>query len=277
MRGRVAAIIGAAAVALTACGGGDGDDERAVQPAPSAGEERAVRAVVIEALKTEEPSACTRLLTQRAVEQFTFQRGSKALERCREDADEPGAKTIAVKRVEVDGLRAEADVEPRGGSLTLEKATFVLTQDEGSWKIDQLTAGTLDREGFFREARQELADEPDGMPPEVVDCVVNDLRKRKDSEIVRLYVDADPRVLLAPTVVCAVRSELPRAPAARPFVQCVTRSVRRELTTGALGQELAQTADLEILETERFRDAVQEIGARCASQTLPGSSGGSVS
>lgn len=277
MRGRVSAVIGAVAFVLAACGGGDGDGERAVKPAPRPTEEQAVRAAVIEALKTEQPSACTRLLTQRAVEQFTFQRGAKALERCREDSDEAGAKTVAVKRVEVDGLRAEADVEPRGGSLTLEKATFVLTKDDGSWKIDQLTAGTLDREGFFREAREELAEEPDGMPPQVVDCVVNDLQKRKDAEIVRLYVDSDPRVLLAPTVVCAVRAELPRAPAARPLVECVTRSVRRELTTGALGRELARTPDLELLETDRFRATVEEIGARCASQTLPGSSAGTVS
>ena len=275
MRGRVAAIVGATAIALAACGGGDDTDQ--AQPTPSANEEQAVREVVIEALKTKDPSACTRLLTQTAVEQFTFQRGAKALERCREDSDEAGAKTVAVKRVEADGLRAEADVEPRGGSLTLETATFVLTKDQGSWKIDQLTAGTLDREGFMREAREELSEEPDGMPEEVVDCVVRDLEKRKDAEIVRLYVESDPRVLLAPTVVCAIQAELPRARAASAFVRCVTRSARRELTTGALGQELAQDADLEILETDRFRDAVQQIGARCASQTLPGSSAGSVS
>ncbi|HEV2787117.1 MAG TPA: hypothetical protein VGV67_12045, partial [Solirubrobacteraceae bacterium] len=250
MRGRITGLVGVMALALVACGGGE--DSQSTDPQPTAGAAEAqVRAVVIEALKTKDPSACTRLLTQSAIEQFTFQRGRKALAECRDDADEVGAKTVAVRRVDVDGVRAEADVEPRGGSLTLEKATFVLRKERGSWKIDALTAATLDRPAFMREAREELREEPDAMPPDVVDCVVNDLEGRQDAEIVRLYVDSDPRVLLAPTVVCAIRAELPRTPAARPFVECVSRAARRELTTGALGRELAEDADLGILESDR--------------------------
>lgn len=275
MRGRVTALVGVMAIALTACGGGEQQQDAAVKPADA--EEKQVRDVVVEALKTNDPSACTRLLTQSAVEQFTLQRGRKALAECRDDADEVGARTVAVRRIEVDGLRAEADVEPRGGTLTLKTATFVLRKDGGRWKIDELTAGTLDRAAFMREAREELAEEPSGMAPEVVDCVAKDLEASRDAEIMRLYIDSDPRVLLAPAVVCAIRAQLPRTPAARPFVDCVTRAARRELTTGALGRSLSQDADLGVLETDEFQGLVETIAARCAAATLPGSSAGNVS
>lgn len=275
MRGRVTAVVVVMAVALAACGGGEERQDTPVTPADA--EEKQVRDVVIEALKSNDPGACTRLLTQSAVEQFTLQRGRRAVAECRDDADEIGAKTVSVRRIDVDGMRAEADVEPRGGTLALKAATFVLRKDDGRWMIDELTAGTLDRAAFMREAREELAEEPAGMSPEVIDCVANDLEGRRDAEIMRLYIDSDPRVLLAPAVVCAIRAQLPHTPAARPFVDCVTRAARRELTTGALGRKLSQDADLGILETHEFQGLIETIAARCAAATLPGSSAGTVS
>ena len=264
------------AFALAGCGG-DGDD-----PQPSAGqglsaEEKQVRAVVLEALTTKDPDACSRLLTQSAVEQFTYYRGRRAVAECREDADEVGAKTVEVRRVHVEGTRAEVDVEPEGGTLTLKTATFVVRKQGGSWKIDALTAGTLDRPAFFREARDELSERPGDLPPDAIECVVNDLEDEPDSAIMRFYVDSDLRLLLASTAACAIRSELPRTPDARPLVDCVTRAIKRELTTGALGRELAREADLDALESSRFQGVVQQLAARCAAQALPGPSGGSVS
>jgi hypothetical protein len=267
---------------IGACGGGE--DEPGDKPAGGAppqtadnGEAKRVRAVVREALTTKDPGACTRLVTQRALEQFTFQRGRKALAECREDADEVGAKTVAIGRIAVDGARAEADIEPRGGTLPLKEATFALVKDGGGWKIDRLTAGTLDRPAFMRVMRKQLRDEPDDLGEANATCVADALKQRKDAEIMRLFLDGDARVLAVPSVVCAIRSQIPQSQATAGYVACVTRAATRELTTGALGREIAREADLGMLETARVGRVFEDIAARCVRFARPGSSAGGVS
>jgi hypothetical protein len=287
MRGRMMAFVVVMASLLGGCGGGD-DDKQARDARPSAGQQRdpggaadgdakQVRAVVREALTTKDPDACTRLLTRSAVEQFTYQRGSKAISECREDADEVGARSVKIGRVEVDGDRAQAQVEPRGGTLTLKEATFALLEEGDRWKIDRLTAGTLDRPAFFREARKQLREEADDLGAEGVGCVTDALKRRKDAEIMKLYLDGDARVLIVPTMVCAIRSQIPRTQATAAYTECVTRAATRELTTGALGRELAGDADLNILDSERFAAAFEDIVADCVRLVRPGSSARGVS
>lgn len=283
MRARLAGLLIVAACVLGACGGDDGDtQEPNAGETPAAGEsssadEQQVRAVVREALTTDDPGSCTRLLTQAAVEQFTYRRGREAIAECRKDADEVAATSVAVSRVEVDGTRAEADAEPKGGGLTLRKATFTLRKDGRRWKIDRLKAGTLDRAAFLTEARKQMREPPEALSEAVTHCVVRELRATTDAVLIRIFVASDPRPLLLPTVDCALRSELPRTAQAAPFVTCVTQGARRELTSGALGRALAGDPDLGILESERFESVIAQIAGACARQGVPAPSGGSVS
>lgn len=287
MRGRVIAFVVVMASLIGACGGGD-ETEQAGDERPAAGEqqdpgpaqnadEKQVRAVLTEALTTKDPAACTRLLTQSAMEQFTLQRGSEALSECRDEADEPGATSVKIGRVEVDGERAEAQVEPKGGTLTLKEATFALLKDGDRWKIHRLTAGTLDRPAFLREARKGLREESEESDEAQVGCVVAALERRRDAEIMKLFLDGDARVLVVPTLVCEIGSQIPQTQATAAFSRCVRRAATRELTTGALGRELRRDADLDVVESGRFQRALEDIVARCVRLARPGSSAGGVS
>lgn len=282
MRVRVAACLVVAASLLGACGGGDGGEDRSARERPAAvasrsAEERRVRSVVRETLMTEDPEDCARLLTQAAIEQFTFRRGRAALAECRDNADEDAATAVEITRVDIDGARAEAVAEPKGGGLTMRTATFSLLKDGGRWKIDRLKAGTLDRAAFMRYGRKELREPPSSLSEEATHCVMRELRSRPDEVLVRIFVASDLRTLLVPTVVCALRHELPQSAQAAPFVACVTKAVRRELTSGALGRELAEDPDIGLLESERFERVMEAIATACVRQGVPAPSGGSVS
>lgn len=281
MRVRLAACLVVAASLLGACGG-DGGEQRGARESPAAAasagaDERRVRAVVRKTLMTEDPEDCARLLTQAAIEQFTFRRGRAALAECRANAGEDAATAVEITRVDIDGARAEAVAEPEGGGLTMRTATFSLLKDGRRWRIDRLKAGTLDRAAFMRYGRKELREPPSSLSEEATQCVMRELRSRPDEVLVRIFVASDLRTLLVPTVVCALRHELPRTARAAPFVACVTKAVRRELTSGALGRELAGDPDIGLLESERFERVMEEIATACARQGLPAPSGGSVS
>lgn len=272
-------VMMAAACALSACGGDDdaGSGDTPASNAQTSADERQVRAVVTEALTSKDPDACTRLFTRAAVERFTYRRGRKAIAECRDEADEVAATSVTISRVGVTGQQAEADAEPKGGNLPLRKVTFALRQVSGRWRIDRLTAGTLDRDAFFREAREDLRKPPDALPAEATECVLADLRMASDEELVGFYTKSDIALILLPTVICALRSELPRTQEAAPFVRCVTTATRREMTSGRLGRELADEPDLGLLDSERYQAVIEQITEACARETLPGASDGSVS
>jgi hypothetical protein len=249
MRGRV---IGALCVTAIAAGGCGGSDE-------PAGEEQQVRAVVQEIMTATDPSICTRLATRGFLEQTTAERGSAAVRACRKDADAVGAKKLTIDRVTVDGATAVAAIRPSGGTLPFERATLALRRTDGSWKVDRLRGGTLDRAAFGRVLRTQLADEKVGAS--VADCAVRDLAGTSDGAIVRAYVEPDPRILVVPVAVCTIRVGLTQQQMPSSLVDCITGGARRELTSGELGRKLAaDPANLALLESA----AGEALGAKLA-------------
>ena len=249
-----------------ACGGGG--DDGGVSEEKRAADEKAAGAVLVEALTTKDPGACTRLLTQTAVEQSTLRHGRAAVRECRSEADEPGAASASVTRVTVDGDRATADVEPRGGSFTFRRATFGMRKQGGRWKVDRMTAGTLDRPAFMRDARKEMREPPDALSPGVTSCVLGELAGVQDAALVGIYVNSDVRVIVVPMVVCVMREQLAGDPRVTPLLGCIGEGIRRELTTGAVGRAIAEEADIErldeLVDSRRFTRVVQATAFDCA-------------
>ncbi len=107
--------------------------------------------------------------------------------------------------------------------------------------------------------REQVAEE--GLGRDAGRCVVRDLSRTSDDEIVRAYVDPEPRVLIVPILVCTIRAELVDVDLPASLVNCIMRDARRELTTGALGRKLAEDpANISFLQGE----AGQRFGARLA-------------
>lgn len=236
MRARVTGAVCLVACALGACVDDANKDETQV------------RAAAKEAMTTKDPGACARVVTREFIEQTAVERGAEAISSCRDGSAQIRATSVSIDRVAVSGPNASVDVRPKGGVLPFETATLGLRRSGGTWRVNRLKGGTLDRAALSRVLHQQLTSPPDAVAAETVDCAVDELAKADDREIVQAFVKPDPRGLLIPVVVCTVRLELKDTP--RGLVACIERGVARELTTGALGRRLrADPSSVSLLRT----------------------------
>jgi hypothetical protein len=115
------------ALALVACGSGSSDESQIEE------------AVETSATSTD-PADCTKLATQRFVEQTTQSEGAEAVKKCEKEAsNDEGAKSATVSNVEVDGSKASADVALTGGGFDGQEVEVALVKQGDQWKLDELT------------------------------------------------------------------------------------------------------------------------------------------
>jgi hypothetical protein len=197
--GMLAAIV--VACTLAACGG----------DAVSA-EEQQLRADVAEGLTSKNADACTRYATQRFVEQLSGMRGAAALDSCRADAHNTAFTSVDFERVAISGARASVTVSPHGGGEEgLRTLELALRRSGEHWKLDRLAGGELDRAAFYRAARRELTAPPDALPADTADCVLRQLKRAGDDEVIRSLVAADPRLIAVSLATCLTASPTPSA------------------------------------------------------------------
>jgi hypothetical protein len=127
VRKSIFAIAGLA-LALASCGGGESDVGRI---------EAAMRT---EAL-SHDPAKCERAATQNLLDQASTKSGVEAVEDCEEEAkDKRGdTRSVSVADVQVDGTTATAKTSFRGGSLDGQTISVRFVEEDGRWKLDELT------------------------------------------------------------------------------------------------------------------------------------------
>jgi hypothetical protein len=120
--------IAGVALALASCGGGESDVAKI---------EAAMRT---EAL-SHDPAKCRRAATQNLIDQASTKSGVEALEECEEEAkDRRGdTRSVSVADVRVDGTTATAKASYRGGSLDGQTVSVRFVEEDGRWKLDELT------------------------------------------------------------------------------------------------------------------------------------------
>lgn len=260
-------VSGIAGLLLATCAVGACGDDKNSSGTPASADEKAVRAVVQEALTTTDPSSCTRLVTRELLEQTTQERGAAAIRSCRDDAENPGAKTLTIDEVRVSGPRASVDVRPRGGGLPFKTLTLGLRRAAGRWKVSRLKSGELDRAAFKSVLRAEFAKPPDSLPPAVSDCTLKELDGTSDDRLANAFIKADATVFLVPAALCGIRVALEQETLPPGVTDCILRDFRRELTTGSLGRRIARDPDaLDVLDSPEGERLSESIGASCARQ-----------
>ncbi|MBA3328962.1 MAG: hypothetical protein H0T43_11740 [Solirubrobacterales bacterium] len=199
-RTRASLLLAAALLGLAACGGedssgGEGGD----------GDRDAVTAAITQAAKSTNPADCTRLQTQRFLDQSETEEGAAAVRSCREDAEDgaDNPKSIAVAKVEVDDRRATARAAFRGGDIDGQALNLSLVKQGGQWKLDHIDSfAKFDRRRFLRAARRAFARPPDALPPVVAACVVRRLGRLSDAALKRLTVEPSREGVIALVTPC---------------------------------------------------------------------------
>lgn len=168
-------------LALTACGGGgeDGGDEDAI-----------VETIETSALSTD-PADCRELATLRFLEQTNFRQGKAALERCEADAkrgQKPnGVESVEVSNVEVDGSEATAEVAFEGGAYNGQTFAVVVVEEDGNWKMGEITGfAEFDQAKFAEAIEEQVKTDTEGLEPGVLACIGKQFREMSREELEEL-------------------------------------------------------------------------------------------
>jgi hypothetical protein len=178
-------LIGAALV-LSACGGGEGDEDKI--------------ASAIETLATStDPADCVALSTLAFMEQTESEEGKAAEKACEEDAEEPSGDpdSVTVSEVEVDGAAATANVAFVGGNLDGQTLTIGLVEEDGDWKLDQLESFAEFDKAKLVAAFDEGLTESGELEEALASCMVEELEASSNEELEELVLSGSPEGFIA--------------------------------------------------------------------------------
>ncbi len=167
------------ALALVACGGSGSSDEDRIEEA-------------IETSATaSDPANCTKLETVAFSEQSSGESGKAAIKACEEAAKDPEGKaeSVAVSEVEVDSAKATANVAVTGGSLEGQTASIALVEEDGQWKLDQITGFVKLDQAQLAKVFAEQLEKGGEVEPEVTACVVAGIEEAPKEEAEEFVLD----------------------------------------------------------------------------------------
>lgn len=228
-RGRclIAAALALAGCLLVACG--DRGPEFAGEPAR-------VASALERSLTTTKSRDCGHLFTQAYLEQMSGMRGEAALMHCRFNLEGEAVRAVRVKHVRIVDDTAIADVE-LDGPPELKAATIGLRKDGGSWRTGRYRDATLDRGAVMRAITSGVS-EVRSLPDGTGECAARRLESFGDLELAVALLGGTIRKLNVAIADCVVRIAGRRAGARPSVVDCVSRRMRREMTSGDLGRRL---------------------------------------
>lgn len=170
------------ALVLVACGGSSGSSAEAE-----------IEAAIETSATKPDPANCTKFATQKFLEQSTSKSGKAALKNCEEEEEsgENKAESVTVTNVEVEGSKATADAAVTGGGFEGQTLEIALVEEEGAWKLDQLTGfAKFDQKTLVKtfEAKLEEAGELNGKQ---VSCIVAGLEEAPEAELEELVISGN--------------------------------------------------------------------------------------
>lgn len=188
----VAALVVALAGALGACGGGESDEDQITE-------------VIETAVVSSDPADCTGLLSQRFVEQTTFEQGSAAIESCEKDAPDTSdnPKSVEVSNVQVEGETATAAVALTGGTFGGQTLELRLTRKGEDWKIDEIAdISDFDLDAFAQSFEEELSSGEDPLTPKQAGCVGDQLAQGDPEKVKEVVLGGEAAPLVALIELC---------------------------------------------------------------------------
>lgn len=165
--------------ALAACGGGGESDE-----------EKIVGMIETSATSTD-PANCKETQTQQFMEQTSGGSGGEAVKECEKETQsgEDNPEAVNVSKVKVEGEKATADVEFEGGNFSGQTVEVALVEEEGDWKLNELTGfAKFDPTQLIGALAKKLEEEPE-IEPETASCIVEGIEEMRNSELEALVIE----------------------------------------------------------------------------------------
>ena len=191
----LASLAAAALLILTACGGGGESHE-----------EKKITETIEKAATTSDPGNCTKLETQRFVEQNAAEKGKTALETCEREATEgeDEAKSVAVSDISVNGSDATAVAEFEGGSLDSQAIEVELVEEGGAWKLDYVEGfASYDGKALGKQFERQFEEEPGDLDHEQAKCIAAKIASASQAEAEELFFAGSPAKIIQLAKSCA--------------------------------------------------------------------------
>jgi hypothetical protein len=163
-------------------------------------ESKIQRTIEVAATSTD-PSYCERLRTKRYLEQVSGEEEPFADDICESQASEGGARSVAVRAVDIHDERATALATHSGGSLDGSTVRLGFAKEDGHWKLDKLISFLhFDRERFRRAYGRSFLEF--GSPTRAAHCAIGRERRLSDGAIERALLIGASETFVAITVAC---------------------------------------------------------------------------
>lgn len=184
MKGRllipVFVLLVVSALALAACGS-------------SSSAESEIEEAIETAATSSNPSKCTEVETQAFTEQGNGESGKAAVKKCEEEATNgENAESVEVSNVEVEGSEATAEATINGSVLDGQTLEVALVEEEGDWKLNELTGFASFDQGKLVENFGNKLEESKEVEPELATCVVEGLEEASAEEVEELALNSSP-------------------------------------------------------------------------------------
>ncbi|HVQ58960.1 MAG TPA: hypothetical protein VMS60_08650 [Solirubrobacterales bacterium] len=171
------------ALSVVACGNSGNSDESQIEEA-------------IEASATStDPADCTKLETQRFMEQTTQSEGAEAVARCEKQAtEEKGSEAATASNIEVEGSKATADAAISGGSFDGQTVEVALVKEGNQWKLDELTGfAKFDTAKLIEAFEKTFADPSNRVSKSLASCLLESLEADSEEEFEGLMLSGSAK------------------------------------------------------------------------------------
>jgi ABC-type glycerol-3-phosphate transport system substrate-binding protein len=174
----------ALALGLAACGGSSESDEDKITT------------TIENAATSNDPAVCGETQTLAFMEQTAGSSGKEAEKECEADAKsgEGQPDSVKVTKVKVDGGNATADAEFKGGVFDAQTLEVALVEEDGDWKLDELTGfANFDSEGLVNSFAEQIEEEPE-IEPETASCLIEGIEELSDAELESVVLENNTEV-----------------------------------------------------------------------------------
>jgi ABC-type glycerol-3-phosphate transport system substrate-binding protein len=180
------ALLLALTLGLAACGGsGESDEDK-------------ITNTIETATTSKDPAVCGETQTLKFMEQTVGGAGKEAEKRCEEEAKAGvgNPDSVTISKIKVNGEKATADVEFKGGNFNEQTLEVALIEEGGEWKLNEFVGfAKFDPSTFIQSLTKQLENEP-SLKPTVASCIIEGVEEFSKSELEALVVENNTQAIV---------------------------------------------------------------------------------